>query len=342
MAVIDAIALTSPLFGDDPCGPDLEYKGVDALERLATQEPERHEAGTVIPAKDPDWTAVKKLALELSGKTRDLRVAVHLTIALLRTDAWQGFAAGLQVVETFLRLYWDGVHPRSDPGDHDSIMRTSRIGLLAQAAMTLRTIRVLPLARSPRLGKIRFRDVLIARGDVKPVADEEAFDQARVDATFHDADLAELASTKEQIIAALESVMGIAKQLAAHDAADTIAPLTEVMQAIARLFDTQIAARPIEAATALDYASPNENVGPGEKERRPGQIKSQADVAATLDLLIAYYQRYEPSSPLPVLLTRARGLVGKDFVTIVNDLIPAGRGELDVLRGQRESEAEQE
>jgi type VI secretion system protein ImpA len=47
-------------------------------------------------------------------------------------------------------------------------------------------------------------------------------------------------------------------------------------------------------------------------------------VRAALDRIMDYYRRYEPSSPLPLVLERAKRLVGADFLTIVRDLAPEG------------------
>ncbi|MNP79148.1 hypothetical protein D3C76_1769220 [compost metagenome] len=53
----------------------------------------------------------------------------------------------------------------------------------------------------------------------------------------------------------------------------------------------------------------------------------------SLDRLLQYYARHEPSSPLPVLLRRAKNLVNADFATIVRDLIPDGLSQFENLRG---------
>ena len=65
----------------------------------------------------------------------------------------------------------------------------------------------------------------------------------------------------------------------------------------------------------------------------PGAINSPTDVANTLDRIIAYYQREEPSSPLPLLLERAKRLVGADFLTIVNDMAPRGLENVQLIGG---------
>ncbi|MBN3729297.1 type VI secretion system protein TssA, partial [Burkholderia sp. Ac-20379] len=66
---------------------------------------------------------------------------------------------------------------------------------------------------------------------------------------------------------------------------------------------------------------------------RPDTIASQADVIRRLDELCEYYERAEPSSPLPVLLKRARRLVGKSFAEVLEDIAPGGMSELRTLAG---------
>ncbi|MDE9402804.1 hypothetical protein NB851_029300, partial [Pseudomonas aeruginosa] len=49
--------------------------------------------------------------------------------------------------------------------------------------------------------------------------------------------------------------------------------------------------------------------------------------------LLEYYVRHEPSSPVPVLLKRAKTLVTADFAEIVRNLIPDGISQFETLRG---------
>ena len=46
------------------------------------------------------------------------------------------------------------------------------------------------------------------------------------------------------------------------------------------------------------------------------------DVIRTLDRLCKYYEKYEPSSPLPLLLMRAKRLASMSFLDIIKDLSP--------------------
>jgi type VI secretion system protein ImpA len=53
----------------------------------------------------------------------------------------------------------------------------------------------------------------------------------------------------------------------------------------------------------------------------------------TLDRLCDYYARYEPSSPVPLLLKRARRLVDGSFIDILSDLTPSSLAEIKHLAG---------
>ena len=52
-----------------------------------------------------------------------------------------------------------------------------------------------------------------------------------------------------------------------------------------------------------------------------------------IDKICAYYERHEPSSPVPLLLMRARRLVDKSFMEILQDLAPEGMGQARQVGG---------
>src|SRR6185436_7102658 len=64
-----------------------------------------------------------------------------------------------------------------------------------------------------------------------------------------------------------------------------------------------------------------------------GSINSREDVIRTLDKLCAYFTQHEPSSPVPLLLNRAKRLISKDFLEILRDMAPDGVAQVEVIRG---------
>jgi type VI secretion system protein ImpA len=69
-----------------------------------------------------------------------------------------------------------------------------------------------------------------------------------------------------------------------------------------------------------------------------GRIENSQDVIKRLDELCEYYAKNEPSSPIPLLLERAKRLVDKSFLDLLNDLAPGGVSELQVVSGRTEYE----
>jgi len=71
-------------------------------------------------------------------------------------------------------------------------------------------------------------------------------------------------------------------------------------------------------------------------------VQSRRDVSRAIDSICGYYSRFEPSSPIPLLLRRAQRLVDKDFMAIVNDLTPEALGQLKVIVGEQVSSTNEE
>jgi type VI secretion system protein ImpA len=67
--------------------------------------------------------------------------------------------------------------------------------------------------------------------------------------------------------------------------------------------------------------------------RLTGEIQSREDVVKALEKICQYYARNEPSSPLPLLLTRAKRLASKSFLEIVQDLTPDALAQIQALAG---------
>jgi type VI secretion system protein ImpA len=52
------------------------------------------------------------------------------------------------------------------------------------------------------------------------------------------------------------------------------------------------------------------------------RVESRADAIALLDLVQRYFRHSEPSSPVPMLCQRARGLAERDFMGVLRDVLP--------------------
>src|SRR5215469_13827529 len=91
-----------------PCGPSLEHDlAFFELEEAARAKPEQRLGEAVKPGEDPNWPKVIELTQPFLARSKDLRVAVHLTRALTRTEGIPGLANGLGLIHGLLERYWD-------------------------------------------------------------------------------------------------------------------------------------------------------------------------------------------------------------------------------------------
>jgi len=116
---IDMDALMAPVPGDNPAGEDQRYSQVydeirEARKEVITYDPEGHP--TV--EKKAEWNKVIALALDaLTQKTKDLQIAVWLAEALLMVENFEGFNAGLKIINGLLTAYWENLYPAIEDDD---------------------------------------------------------------------------------------------------------------------------------------------------------------------------------------------------------------------------------
>jgi type VI secretion system protein ImpA len=64
-----------------------------------------------------------------------------------------------------------------------------------------------------------------------------------------------------------------------------------------------------------------------------GEINSRTDVIKTLELICKYYAENEPSSPVPILLERAKKLAVANFMEIIMNLAPDALNQIQNIKG---------
>ncbi len=354
MSVIEIEALLSDIAADTPCGEDLEYDPLFAeMEKLAQETPERQYGDTIIPAEPPDWRDVKKAALSLLERTRDLRVAVYLARALLQSDGFPGFAEGLALVEGLIERFWDHVYPQLDPeDDNDPTLRINTIVALCDPETTLPALRETPLVNSRSLGRFSLRDVQIVTGALTPVAINEEVElptQAKIDGAFQETGLENLQAIALAVTDAMgrvERIEAVLTDLVGVTQAPDMSDLTEVLKEVRQVLTEQLQRRGVSSAGETEGQAESEDgatSGAAAMGQRlvVGDIASREDVIRMLDKICDYFSRYEPSSPVPFLLKRAKNLVTKDFMEIMLDLAPGGTEQANLIFGlQSESSSE--
>ncbi len=346
MATIELDRLLQNIAPDSPCGENLEYDGdFVRLEQSARGKAEQQFGDTIVPAEEPDWAEVRRLALDLCKRTRDLRVFDYLARASIRTHGYAGLNDALALVRGSLERYWDSIHPQLDPDDdNDPTARVNIISSLCDPQTMLLGIRQAPLVQSRGFGRFGLRDIAIASGEMPaPAGMETPPTMQAIEGAFLDTSLEDLEATATAVRSAAEQARAIesvvTEKVGASNAA-SLDQLSRLLKEAGKAIDTRLAARGGSvaegAAAAVNGHAVNGHAlnGGAAPLSVTGQLQGREDVMRMLDKICEYYARVEPSSPVPLLLQRAKKLVPMSFMEIMQDLIPDGVSQAEMYRGR--------
>ncbi|MGR3320307.1 MAG: type VI secretion system protein TssA [Pseudooceanicola sp.] len=331
---------------DAPSGEDLEYDPAFMELEIAAQHGEERQAGEeIIAAEEPDYKDVKAKALAVLEQSHDLRAAIYLAEAELRLSGFPGFREATTYIRRCLEDYWESCHPQLDAEDDDDpTMRVNAVLSLADSARILKGVRRAPLTQSRMFGAISLRHIAVAEGEITPPPDMDNVPEASsISAAFQDTDedtLREIATAAATALADVQAISAVFDEKTPGRGPDLDPLIKFLKQASGRTMGAL--GDPVEVAE--DGGAPEGEAAPQAPAAATGggggggAINSSTDVLNAIDRIMAYYHRAEPSSPVPMLLARAKRLVNADFMTIVKDMAPGGVDNVNLIGGLEEEE----
>jgi type VI secretion system protein ImpA len=334
----DLELLLAPLAGGCAAGVDLDGTlELSALE-LAAAEPEGAVVAGVERGDERNWREIRDQSQALLARSKDLRVAARLVRALLQLEGLPGYCAGVRFVCELAERYWDVLYPALDPDEGDAIMRSNAVQELVSGPL-LAELRVAAMFGGDRRVKTTVNDLLLATGN--PLGKPE-LPQAPSHLVFGALDalgpsalqehVALLGDTRQRLSALVDFVfdktrsrlqLGALIRIEAKGAPGLLDALHQSL--------SDEAARLAKAKTPPGTAGVAAH-GDGEL-RSSGEISRREDVVMMIERICAYYTRVEPSSPVPLLLRRAKRLVTMDFLEIVRDLADQGLAQVGNVAG---------
>jgi type VI secretion system protein ImpA len=313
---------------EPPCGPNLEYdEQFMALASAAAGKPEQQYGETVIPAVGPDWKAVLEQSTQLLSRTKDLRTTILLTRALTRLEGLPGFVRGVELTRRLLETRWDEVHPRLViDGEADPVIRANALAGLADEAGLLRDLRTTTLISTP-VGPLSVRTAeAVLKRDTAIAA---GITEAQLAAAAANADGAD--APVKLIPTALEHCRAIASlatdRMGTVDAPDLL-PVSSLFETLVRVArpvrgngeaklngDTGAAAQPVVVTAGI------------------GELRTRQDAIRALDAVCEFLSASEPSNPAPLLIRRAKRLIGSDFIDIMREIAPDAMANVEAIAG---------
>ena len=336
-------SLLSPISEARPSGDDLEYDpAFTALEADARPKDEQQFGDTVIPAVEPEWRVLIGSATELLARSKDVRIAVLALRAATRTQGITGFSLGLTLLLELLERFWDTIHPQLDADDgNDPTMRLNALAPLADGnngSIVLRDLYDCVIGTSRTVGAIRVRDIAIASNKLSPSGGDPGYTMAQIEGALQDIHAAQpevmeitmgVAAMVQKLEALIEEKTGRAAEIDLKPLRSTAHLLRQVCQAATGTASEE-GAEP-GAEPAADGAAGAVRSGGGAIR---GEISSRQDALLMLDKVIAFLERTEPGNPAPLLIQRAKRLVGVSFIDIMNDLAPDALSSIQNITGR--------
>ncbi len=352
MSTFDASTYLATHEGPNSCGRDIEATGeLYALED-ASREPDEPGIKGQEPVDLRNWSDIRRQAEGLFKDSRHLRVACHLARALLRTDGLVSFCACVRLISDLIERQWAHLYPPLDGSD-----ATERLNILRELASTsmLADLRAAPLLRVKGLGTFSLGDLLVAKGLQKPRAGTTPPSPQVVFAALENAPLEDVKAVVTAAKGAQQALQHIASQVGALTGEAFALPgLAQAFARIDELLGPQVAAAqaisvsaPEQAPIATTQVSsaqglPSANGAATSTTEMPmklspatmGEVQTREEVATLIDKICRYYERHEPSSPVPLLLQRARRLSMMSFMEIMKDMADKGLPQIEAVAGK--------
>jgi type VI secretion system protein ImpA len=367
----DLETFLAPVADDSPSGVELRNDPrFHAIERLlepaarSRRLEARQSGGSGEVALDID--EILGAAEPLAETGRDLRLLVIVARASANESGFAGLGAGLTLLSETVSRYWDSLHPELRVGSTKKEAAVRRINALYQIenddngilcdldyAIFLAPRGLGPVSGGDLAAATLNRNTLLSEG---PSGLGEKEKSALVAA--HEARVTRvLTACKATAAEAPEVLDALARDVAS--ATDALGGLEDALNAqisengtgvkfhTLRRFLDRVAATLATANDATAPASREEPMTPAPDAPRaaappqapaptggiPAGVTSRRDVERCLDMIIDFYERTEPSSPIPHLARRMRKMVPMNFVELMEEIAPSGMKEFRTVAG---------
>lgn len=320
--------LLAPIEGDSPTGEDLDDS--EKFEALRTAFDfrfpfdvglEEAEEGREMPPA-VDWEGQIEVIEELSGETKDLFLAASLARCGIAIDDFDTVERGLKMMAGFLETYWDDVHPQVS-----TLGYIGRKGVCEQIAG--RGAFAIPFLNLTvlREGRAAFKAEQVMNAESGgPSADE----YAPIKRMLEEWDEEKKQETADRLQSVIDTIKRIEAAMKEHADGEEPPSFETVIDYVSGVHSAFLAlaemgsgsAEEGDGADGEDGASEGGAGLGGGGAPLSGEIRSRDDVLRALRAIEQYYERAEPGHPVKIASRRLAGWVTKDFMQILNDIVP--------------------
>ena len=343
MALPDINALMTEL-PDGKSGENCEYDPLYMeLEELAVPVADQEMGDSVTEGRDADFRKLQKNCEELWSKTRDLRVAAYFTIASFCNNGLKGLEQGLELINYLLENMWDEVWPQLDPDDDNDpterinslTMLSPKTGAFSDAIQFMNHVRKVKLCD---VLPYTLRDYLILQGMLDG-GDNYDVDPNLMQGQLRNAPfelMSDAQKSTNHVLELINKITDVFNEKAGQTGYLSLDSLLIEIKHLKKFYDAFVQIPGDD--TVEDVVQEAQEAGDNNAEAATAVVRSVAApvikatdvrsiiIANRADALMLirkcsdYFEKAEPTSPLPFLLKRSLRMADMNFVDILAEI----------------------
>ena len=318
----------SPINEENPCGDDISADQ-DYLTLKSQCEPVVSGFASV-EEKEIRWPSIFDQTNSLIEKSKDINVLMWHCRAALNVHGLVGFARALTATLATIDQYWGSIYPQLDPDDeNDPFERVLALQSVDNFEGLLNDLINCILIKNNQGSTLILSNILSENHHIVPsTIDSEVIPLVN---TLNDQEKSDLTAAIEVVVNLRNDVNTLLEKHTSSNNLFNVEKYEDYSKIIKKILQN-VAPNDLELENDMDKGN-EPNSSSSSNNTNNAIVRNRNDVEKMLDLIIAYYQKEEPSSPMPFLLRRAKGLVNKDFIEIISELSPGGANEAKSICG---------
>lgn len=324
-------ALESKLLSDNQCGTEIDYDpDFLELETMVSPKAEQQYGDTIIPATPIDWSRALTKACELLGKSKDYRLCSIITRALTHKYGVRGTLKGIESIQALTDHFWQDSYPSIIiDGETDLFPRANAIAELNSISGLIGDLRYTDIALGAA-GKIslgNIEKILNGRGDHESFSREQLLQILQDEADNQNSELLTIKQLFTQIVVLEKQLI----QLFGNDLAPDLSQLKHLLAHV-NMQNSNETAVFADEDDSISIAS-EQATNLFSQQKISTTIQSRADAIKLLDKVCDFLEQSDPANPAPLLIKRARNMIGQDFYTILSQLAPDAVAQAEHITG---------
>jgi type VI secretion system protein ImpA len=339
--IIDTQEYLSALFEAEPCGPNLEYdpEYVALQTRMIPKGDAQYGDFVKIP-EAPNWGEIERECVRMLSRSRDITVLLLLLRCRIHLAKATGLREILEILLGWFERYPDHVHPQlTIDGEHDPSVRANALLALVDPEGVLGDLRELALVKSsatplqirdverafaiPRLNDALAPDSVCRQlndlahsGDANVLALVESARLARKLREWLRVNMREFAPNLELFFRLLDYFY--------RDGSEPFHPQRELYNSRENSFpfsSREEKSKDLEnAISSVSKNTPNIlPVSPAPFLTISPEM-ARENALHTICAVRQWFEQYEPSSPVSILLRQAERMIGKKFSEVAQEI----------------------